>query len=116
MFVFVLFYFYYFVAYTGQSPTLRIFSPHNYKPSSSIIVLTNQFGSFNDLVHKLTSLENLANRDLRQSTLNKVFQACSCNLLTTPHDHLIYLTYNILALLKLRCFTDSSNEIYTLND
>lgn len=42
---------------------LRIFSPHNYKPSSSIIALTNQFGSLNDLVCKLASLEDLASRD-----------------------------------------------------
>ncbi|MBA0562537.1 hypothetical protein Golob_007573 [Gossypium lobatum] len=37
------------------------------------------------------------------------FLTLSLNLLTNPHDHLIYLTYNILALSKLCCFTDSSN-------
>ncbi|KAK5793030.1 hypothetical protein PVK06_034165 [Gossypium arboreum] len=67
-------------------------------------------------VHKLTTLEDLASRDLWQSTLSKVFRARSLNLLTNPHGHIICLTYDILALLKLRCFTDSSNELYTLND
>ncbi|KAH1030928.1 hypothetical protein J1N35_043102 [Gossypium stocksii] len=94
---------------------LYIFSLHNYKFSLSIIVLTNQFVSFNNLVHKLASLKNLASRDLWQSTLNKVSQARSLNLLINPHDDLIYLTYNILALSKLHCFTDSSNKLYTLN-
>ncbi|KAK5770495.1 hypothetical protein PVK06_046645 [Gossypium arboreum] len=95
---------------------LPVFSLHNYKISLSIIVLTNQFGSFNNLVHKHTSLEDLTSCDLWQSTLNKVSLARSLNLLINPHDHLIYLTYNILTLSKLHCFTDSSNKLYTLND
>ncbi|MBA0693618.1 hypothetical protein Goari_003980, partial [Gossypium aridum] len=65
---------------------------------------------------KLVPLEDLASCDLWQSTLNKVSRARSLNLLTNLHDHLIYLTYNILALSKLRCFMDSSNKLYTLND
>ncbi|KAG8472847.1 hypothetical protein CXB51_034765 [Gossypium anomalum] len=76
----------------------------------------DQFGSLNDLVHKLASLKDLASRDLWQSTLNKVFRARSLNILTNPRDYLIYLTYNIFALSELHCFTDSSNEFHTLND
>ncbi|MBA0812640.1 hypothetical protein Gohar_026587, partial [Gossypium harknessii] len=64
---------------------------------------------------KLASLEDLTSRDLRQSIFDKVFRARSLNLLTNPYNHLIYLTYNILALSKLR-FSNSSNELYTLND
>ncbi|MBA0547897.1 hypothetical protein Golob_019030, partial [Gossypium lobatum] len=43
------------------------------------------------------------------------FSSHSLNFLTNPYNHLIYITYNILALSKLRYFTDSSNELYTLN-
>ncbi|KAH1090794.1 hypothetical protein J1N35_018051 [Gossypium stocksii] len=78
--------------------------------------LSHHFGSPNVLVHKLDSLEELASRDLWESTLNKVFYARSLNLITNPHDHLIYFTYNILVFSKLGCFMDSSNELYTLND
>ncbi|KAH1129002.1 hypothetical protein J1N35_000380 [Gossypium stocksii] len=86
------------------------------KPLSSIIALTNQFGTLSDLAHKFASLEDLANRDLCQSTLNKVSRTHSFSLLTNPYDHLLYHTYNILAFSKLYCFTDSSNELYTLNN
>ncbi|MBA0816389.1 hypothetical protein Gohar_001055, partial [Gossypium harknessii] len=65
---------------------------------------------------KLASLENLANRDLSQSTLNKVSRARYLDLLTSLRSHFIYLTYNILDLSKLCYFKDSSNELYTFND
>ncbi|MBA0803610.1 hypothetical protein Gohar_013801, partial [Gossypium harknessii] len=65
---------------------------------------------------KLVSLEDLTSHDLWQPTIDKISQTRSLNLLTNPHDHIIYLTYNMFTLLKLRCFMNSSNELYTLND
>lgn len=78
--------------------------------------LTNQFGSLNDLAHELASLEDLATRGSWRSILDKVARARSLNLLTNPNDHLIYLSYNVLALSKLRRFTDAATELDTLDD
>ncbi|KAL4363630.1 hypothetical protein GQ457_04G034600 [Hibiscus cannabinus] len=77
---------------------------------------TNRFGSLNDLAHELASLEDLARRGSWRSIVDKVSRARSLNLLTRPHDHLIYLSYNVLALSKLRRFADASEEIDTLDD
>ncbi|KAK6258919.1 hypothetical protein QQP08_002433 [Theobroma cacao] len=78
--------------------------------------LTNQFGSLNDLAHELASLQDLATRGSWRSILDKVSRARSLNLLTNPHDHLIYVSYNVLALSKLRRFTDAANELDSLHD
>ncbi|GMI98062.1 hypothetical protein HRI_003475500 [Hibiscus trionum] len=86
------------------------------EPSSETDPPTNQFGSLNDLAHELASLEDLACRSSWRSIIDKVSRARSLNLLTSPHDHLIYLTYNVLALTKLRRFANASNEIDTLDD
>ncbi|KAE8697388.1 heavy metal-associated isoprenylated plant protein 26-like [Hibiscus syriacus] len=86
------------------------------EPSPSPDPPTNQFGSLNDLAHELASLEDLATRGSWRSILDKVSRARSLNLLTSPHDHLIYLSYNVLAFSKLRRFSEASNEIDTLDD
>ncbi|XVF61680.1 hypothetical protein PTKIN_Ptkin08bG0150200 [Pterospermum kingtungense] len=78
--------------------------------------LSNQYGSLNDLAHELASLEDLARRGSWRSILDKVSLARSLNHLTKPHDHLIYLSYNVLALSKLRRFTDASTELDSLHD
>ncbi|KAK9040257.1 hypothetical protein V6N11_015431 [Hibiscus sabdariffa] len=77
---------------------------------------TNQFGSLNNLAHELASLEDLAIRGSWRSIIDKVSRTRSLNLLTSPHDHLIYLSYNVLALSKLSRFADASSEIDTLDD
>ncbi|KAK8587641.1 hypothetical protein V6N13_086623 [Hibiscus sabdariffa] len=77
---------------------------------------TNQFGSLNDLAHELASLEDLAIRGSWRSIIDKVSRNRSLNLLISPHDHLIYFSYNVLVLSKLRRFADASNEIDTLDD
>lgn len=84
--------------------------------SSSADPLSNQFGSLNDLAHELASLQDLANRGSWRSILDKVARARSQSLLNTPHDHLTYLAYNVLALAKLRRFKDALTEIDTVDD
>ncbi|MBA0717596.1 hypothetical protein Golax_005397 [Gossypium laxum] len=86
------------------------------EPSPTFDPLTNQFGSLNDLSHELASLQDLAMRGSWRSILDKVSGARSLDLLTKPHDHLIYLSYNVLALTKLRRFSDASNELDSLHD
>ncbi|KHG15513.1 Trafficking particle complex subunit 12 [Gossypium arboreum] len=86
------------------------------EPSPTIDPLTNQFGSLNDLSHELASLQDLAMRGSWRSILDKVSRARSLDLLTKPDDHLIYLSYNVLALTKLRRFSDASNELDSLHD
>ncbi|OMO56008.1 Tetratricopeptide-like helical [Corchorus capsularis] len=78
--------------------------------------LTNQFGSLNDLSHELASLQELATRGSWRSILDKVSRARALNLLSKPHDQLIYLSYNVLALSKLRRFTEASTELDSLHD
>ncbi|OMP04142.1 Tetratricopeptide-like helical [Corchorus olitorius] len=78
--------------------------------------LTNQFGSLNDLAHELASLQDLATRGSWRSILDKVSRARALNLLSKPHDQLIYLSYNVLALSKLRRFTEASTELDSLHD
>ncbi|XVE86736.1 hypothetical protein DITRI_Ditri18aG0057600 [Diplodiscus trichospermus] len=86
------------------------------EPSPTTDPLRNQFASLNDLAHELASLEDLAMRGSWRSILDKVSLARSLNLLANPHDHLIYLSYNVLALSKLRRFADASNELDSLHD
>ncbi|KAL4367826.1 hypothetical protein GQ457_05G008600 [Hibiscus cannabinus] len=85
-------------------------------PSATSDPLTNQFGSLNDLAHDLASLQDLAMLGSWRSILDKVSRARSLGLLSKPHDHLIYLSYNVLALTKLRRFTDASADLDSLHD
>ncbi|KAK3411656.1 trafficking protein particle complex subunit 12 [Eucalyptus grandis] len=81
--------------------------------------LTNpsaSFSSLDDLAHELASLEDLASRGSWRSVLDKVARARSLSLLRHPHDHLAYLSYNALALAKLRRFADASAELESLQD
>ncbi|GMI67657.1 hypothetical protein like AT4G39820 [Hibiscus trionum] len=86
------------------------------EPSPTTDPLTNQFGSLNDLAHDLASLQDLAMRGSWRSILDQVSRARSLALLSNPHDHLIYLSYNVLALTKLRRFTDASADLDSLHD
>lgn len=81
--------------------------------------LTNpsaSFSSLDDLAHELASLDDLASRGSWRSVLDKVARARSLSLLRHPHDHLAYLSYNALALAKLRRFADASTELESLQD
>ncbi|KAM7275534.1 hypothetical protein ACFE04_017400 [Oxalis oulophora] len=78
---------------------------------STVDPLSNEFGSLNDLAHELTSLHDLAVRGSWRSILDKVNRARTLSLLTKPHEHLIYLSYYVLALTKLRRFTEATTEL-----
>uniref|UniRef100_A0A2P2IPS5 Uncharacterized protein MANES_12G138400 n=1 Tax=Rhizophora mucronata TaxID=61149 RepID=A0A2P2IPS5_RHIMU len=78
--------------------------------------LANKFVTLNDLAHELASLQELANRGGWRSILDKVAKARSLALLTTPHDHLTYLAYNVLAMVKLRRFKDALAELDSIED
>ncbi|XP_030535059.1 trafficking protein particle complex subunit 12 [Rhodamnia argentea] len=77
---------------------------------------SSSFSSLDDLAYDLSSLEDLANRGSWRSLIDKVARARSLSLLRHPHDHLAYLSYNALALSKLRRFTDASAELDSLQD
>ncbi|CAH9071220.1 unnamed protein product [Cuscuta epithymum] len=91
-------------------------SPANATPAATATTTddplnTPYYGSLNDHCHDLAVLQDLACRGAWRSVLDKVGHARSLSLLTKPHEHLIYLTYNVLALTKLRRFPDASNEL-----
>ncbi|KAJ4953436.1 hypothetical protein NE237_030268 [Protea cynaroides] len=78
--------------------------------------LSNQFNSLNDLCYEISSLQDLASRGSWRSILDKVSRARKLSLLRKPHEHLIYLSYNVLALTKLRKFEDAAEELDSLED
>nr|XP_043624235.1 trafficking protein particle complex subunit 12-like [Erigeron canadensis] len=78
--------------------------------------LNNAFGSLNDMCYELSSLQDLACRGSWKSILDKVARARTQSLLSKPHEHLVYLTYNIIALTKLRRFPEAVIELDTLEN
>ncbi|KAI3834099.1 hypothetical protein MKW92_008827 [Papaver armeniacum] len=78
--------------------------------------LSNQLGSVNDLCFEISSLQDLAFRGSWRSILDKISRSRKLSLLQKPHEHLIYLCYNVLALTKLRKFIEASEELDTLED
>ncbi|XP_077213007.1 tetratricopeptide repeat (TPR)-like superfamily protein [Tasmannia lanceolata] len=74
------------------------------------------FGSFSDLCFEIDSLQDLAFRGSWRSILDKVARAHNLSLLKKPHEHLIYLSYKTLALIKLRKFSDAEVELESLED
>lgn len=78
--------------------------------------LNNAYGSLNDICYELSSLQDLACRGSWKSILDKVARARTQALLSKPHEHLVYLTYNTLGLMKLRKFSDAVKEIESLED
>ncbi|GKD54085.1 trafficking protein particle complex subunit 12-like protein [Tanacetum coccineum] len=67
--------------------------------------------TYNDLCYDLSALQDLACRGLWRSILDKVSQARSRSLLSKPHEHLIYLAYNAIALTKLKRFSEAISEL-----
>lgn len=84
--------------------------------SSTTDPLTNKFGSLNDMCPELSSLQDLAIRGSWRSVIDKVARARALSLLQHPHDHLTYLAYNVLALTKLRRFSEASSELDSMED
>lgn len=78
--------------------------------------LTNQFGTIDDLAHDLGSIQDLAARGSWRTILDKVARARALSLLRNPHEHLTYLSFQVLALAKLRRFNDASAELDSLQD
>ncbi|KAM3281875.1 trafficking protein particle complex subunit 12 [Capsicum chacoense] len=76
--------------------------------------LKNPYTSLSTLCHDLSSLQDLATRGAWKSILDKINHARSLNLLNKPHEHLTYLTFNVLALTKLRRPVDANQELETL--
>ncbi|KAI0494436.1 hypothetical protein KFK09_024572 [Dendrobium nobile] len=74
-----------------------------------------RFSSPGDLAPDLPSLLDLAARGQWRSVLDKVSRARATSVLSKPHDHLVYLSFNALALHKLRRFADASLEIDSLS-
>lgn len=60
---------------------------------------------------EVAALQELALRGSWRTILEKVSQARSFSLLRYPHEHLVYLTFNAIALTKLRRFTDAMEDI-----
>ncbi|KAK9051159.1 hypothetical protein SSX86_027785 [Deinandra increscens subsp. villosa] len=78
--------------------------------------LNSTSGSLNDICYELSSLQDLACRGSWRSILDKVARARTQSLLSKPHEHLIYLAYNTIALAKLRRFSDAIAELDTLEN
>ncbi|KAL8227677.1 hypothetical protein R6Q57_015261 [Mikania cordata] len=78
--------------------------------------LNNAFGLLNDICYELSSLHDLACRGSWRSILDKVARARTQSLLSKPHEHLIYLTYNTIALTKLKRFSEAVAELDTLEN
>ncbi|KAK6125767.1 hypothetical protein DH2020_040490 [Rehmannia glutinosa] len=62
------------------------------------------------------SVADLACRGAWRTILDKVARSRSLSLLSKPHEHLIYLTFNLLSLIKLRRYSDAQQELQTLDD
>ncbi|XP_042488028.1 trafficking protein particle complex subunit 12-like [Macadamia integrifolia] len=78
--------------------------------------LSDQFNSLNDLCYEISSLQDLASRGSWRSILDKVARARKLSFLRKPHEHLIYLSYNVLALTKLRQYGDAAEELDSVED
>ncbi|KAF5192674.1 Trafficking protein particle complex subunit 12-like protein [Thalictrum thalictroides] len=78
--------------------------------------LSNPFGSLTDLCYEISTLQDLAYRGSWRSILDKIARARKLSLLQKPHEHLIYLSYNVLALTKLRKYVEAAEDLDSLED
>lgn len=65
---------------------------------------------------EVASLQDLALRGSWRTIIDKVSRARSLSLLSYPHEHLVFLTFNAIALTKLRRFSEALNDIETSID
>ncbi|KAL8476118.1 hypothetical protein ACS0TY_028691 [Phlomoides rotata] len=77
--------------------------------------LSSPYSSLNSHCFELSNLQDLACRGAWRTILDKVARSRSHSLLSKPHEHLIYLTFNVLALVKLRRYSDAQQELQTLD-
>ncbi|CAN8276106.1 unnamed protein product [Cochlearia groenlandica] len=75
-----------------------------------------RFNSLDELTHDLGSLHDLSTRGSWQAILDKISQARALFLLNKPHEHLTYLTYQVIALAKLRRSDEAAHELNSLHD
>ncbi|CAF2067208.1 unnamed protein product, partial [Brassica napus] len=75
-----------------------------------------RFNSLDELTHDLGSLHELSTRGSWEAILDKISQTRALFLLTKPHEHLTYLTYQVMALTKLRRSDEASRELDSLHD
>lgn len=73
------------------------------------------FSTPDSLCIEIDSLHDLASRGQWRSVIDKVARARSLSLLTQPHQHLVYLAFNLLSLFKLRRFPDAAQELRVLS-
>ncbi|XP_076907763.1 uncharacterized protein LOC143564342 [Bidens hawaiensis] len=85
--------------------------PDSEDPNTNAGENTDSVKMYNDLCYDLSSLQELACRGAWRSILDKVSQARTRSLLSKPHEHLIYLSYNAIALTKLRRFSEAVAEL-----
>lgn len=103
----------------GETLDTTTATPADLQPSSISTPdhpLNNAFGSLNDICYELSSLQDLACRGSWKTILDKVARARTQSLLSKPHEHLIYLSYNTIALTKLRRFSDAVTELDSLEN
>ncbi|KAL7607629.1 uncharacterized protein LOC111908995 [Lactuca sativa] len=103
----------------GETLNTNTISPADLQPASISTPdhpLNNAFGSLNDICYELSSLQDLACRGSWKTILDKVARARTQSLLSKPHEHLIYLSYNTIALTKLRRFSDAVTELDSLEN
>ncbi|KAL4586500.1 hypothetical protein LXL04_011136 [Taraxacum kok-saghyz] len=103
----------------GETISTTTTTPADLEPasiSSPDHPLNNAYGSLNDICYELSSLQDLACRGSWKTILDKVARARTQSLLSKPHEHLIYLSYNTIALTKLRRFSDAVTELDSLEN
>ncbi|KAJ0233511.1 Tetratricopeptide repeat [Hirschfeldia incana] len=72
--------------------------------------------SLDELTHDLSTLHDLSTRGQWEAILDKISQTRALFLLAKPHEHLTYLTYQVIALAKLRRSDEASRELDSLHD
>lgn len=84
--------------------------------SAQLDPLANPHVSLDSLSPELSSLNDLAARGAWRSILDKVSRSRSPDVLHHPHHYLTYLSFNVLALTKLRRFSDANAELESVED
>lgn len=85
-------------------------------PSSSAVADPPRSDSLDELTHDLSALHDLSTRGQWEAILDKISQTRALFLLTKPHEHLTYLTYQVIALTKLRRSDEASRELDSLHN
>ncbi|KAG9451606.1 hypothetical protein H6P81_011571 [Aristolochia fimbriata] len=65
--------------------------------------------------HEIHILQDLAARGSWRALVDKVALNRGLGVLSQPHEHLVYLAFNLLALVKLRRYADAAAELASLD-